>query len=125
MPVEELQHFFADLKLDEHDRQTGSRILTEITSRLEYLNEVGLGYLTLDRLSSTLSGGESQRINLATSLGSKLGRLTLYSRRTQYRTTSSRYPQTDRSPQKVAQFRQYCHCRRARGGDYSGSRHHH
>ena len=72
MPVEELQHFFADLKLDEHDRQTGSRILTEITSRLEYLNEVGLGYLTLDRLSSTLSGGESQRINLATSLGSSL-----------------------------------------------------
>jgi excinuclease ABC subunit A len=62
----------AGLGLDEHDRETGSRVLKEITNRLQYLDDVGLGYLTLDRLSSTLSGGESQRINLSSSLGSNL-----------------------------------------------------
>ena len=72
MPVSELQVFFETLPLDERERETAGRILTEIRNRIEYLNEVGLGYLTLDRLSSTLSGGESQRINLATSLGSSL-----------------------------------------------------
>ena len=72
MPASELLDFFRRLELDEHDRSLSERVLTEITNRLEYLNEVGLGYLTLDRLSSTLSGGESQRINLATSLGSSL-----------------------------------------------------
>ncbi len=58
--------------LDAHDRQKGERILVEIRNRLQYLADVGLGYLTLDRLSATLSGGESQRINLSTSLGSSL-----------------------------------------------------
>ena len=72
MPVDELQRFFDGLRLDDRDGKTAARVLTEIRNRLEYLNEVGLGYLTLDRLSSTLSGGESQRINLATSLGSSL-----------------------------------------------------
>ncbi len=72
MPVSELVSFFNELSLDEHDRKTGNRILTEIHNRLHYLLDVGLGYLTLDRLSSTLSGGESQRINLSTSLGSNL-----------------------------------------------------
>ena len=72
MPVEELIPFFRDLSLDEHDQKVGERILTEIRNRLQYLADVGLGYLTLDRLSSTLSGGESQRINLSTSLGSNL-----------------------------------------------------
>ena len=72
MPVETLADFFASLELDAHDTKTAARILTEIRNRLQYLADVGLGYLTLDRLSSTLSGGESQRINLATSLGSNL-----------------------------------------------------
>jgi excinuclease ABC subunit A len=72
MPVDELRAFFAGIELDERDRTAGERLLTEITNRLQYLADVGLGYLTLDRLSSTLSGGESQRINLSASLGSNL-----------------------------------------------------
>lgn len=72
MPVSELGAFFGELKLNEHEQKVSKRLLIEITSRLQFLNNVGLGYLTLNRLSSTLSGGESQRINLATSLGSSL-----------------------------------------------------
>ena len=72
MPVHLLNTFFLDLKLNKHDKDVASRILIEIKNRLGYLVNVGLGYLNLNRLSSTLSGGESQRINLATSLGSSL-----------------------------------------------------
>jgi excinuclease ABC subunit A len=72
LPIDELQQFFVSLKLSAHETQIAERILTEINNRLEFLTDVGLGYLTLNRLSSTLSGGESQRINLATSLGSSL-----------------------------------------------------
>ena len=72
MPVVRLAEWFRKLELNEHDAQVGKRLLTEITSRLQFLLDVGLGYLTLNRLSNSLSGGESQRINLCTSLGSSL-----------------------------------------------------
>lgn len=72
MPVSDLKDFFDQLKLDETDTAVGKRLLTEIRSRIQFLLNVGLGYLTLNRLSNSLSGGESQRINLATSLGSSL-----------------------------------------------------
>ncbi len=72
LPISELNEFFNRLKLSEHEIEVSKRLLNEIRIRLQFLNNVGLGYLTLNRLSSTLSGGESQRINLATSLGSSL-----------------------------------------------------
>ena len=72
IPVKDLAQWFHDLHLDETDAQIAKRLLTEINSRLEYLCDVGVGYLTLDRPSASLSGGESQRINLATALGSSL-----------------------------------------------------
>jgi len=72
MPVGDLLSIMKNLKLNEHDAEIAKRLLYEIISRLEFLVKVGLGYLTLNRNSNTLSGGESQRINLATSLGSSL-----------------------------------------------------
>lgn len=72
MPIEDALAFFRNLQLTEHEAKVANRLLKEITSRLEFMDQVGLGYLTLNRLTSTLSGGEYQRIKLATSLGSAL-----------------------------------------------------
>jgi excinuclease ABC subunit A len=72
MPVDEAYIFFKELNLSDFDKKIAKRLLIEIENRLQYLMDVGLGYLTLNRLSNSLSGGESQRINLATSLGSSL-----------------------------------------------------
>ncbi|MEN8187207.1 MAG: excinuclease ABC subunit UvrA [Bacteroidota bacterium] len=72
LPINEVLNFFKQLKLDEHDQIISNRLLTEISNRLQFLCNVGLEYLTLNRNSNSLSGGESQRINLATSLGSSL-----------------------------------------------------
>jgi excinuclease ABC subunit A len=72
MPVSDLHSFFAQIRITKKEREVAERLLKEISSRLKFMTDVGLGYLSLNRLSSTLSGGESQRINLATSLGSSL-----------------------------------------------------
>lgn len=72
MPVSELSDFFKTIELNEHDASIARRLLLEISNRIQFLCDVGLSYLTLNRVANTLSGGESQRINLATSLGSSL-----------------------------------------------------
>lgn len=72
MPIDELKMFFQKMKLSAHDAKLAERILTEINGRLQTMMDVGLGYLTLNRVSSTLSGGETQRINLTRTLGSNL-----------------------------------------------------
>lgn len=72
LPIDELLQFFEKIKLNKHDAQIAKRLILEITNRLQFMNQVGLGYLTLNRISSTLSGGETQRINLTRTLGSNL-----------------------------------------------------
>lgn len=72
LPLDELSTFFNNIQLNKYEEKIGKRLLTEINNRLQFLTDVGLNYLTLNRTSNTLSGGESQRINLATSLGSSL-----------------------------------------------------
>ncbi|MEZ4886813.1 MAG: excinuclease ABC subunit UvrA [Chitinophagales bacterium] len=72
MPIKQLHYFFEQIQLTDYDQEVASRILLEVQNRLKIMKDIGLGYLTLNRLSSTLSGGETQRINLTRSLGSNL-----------------------------------------------------
>lgn len=72
IPIWTLRKWFKDLQLEDHEKKVAKRLLTEINNRLQFIDDVGLGYLTLNRQSNTLSGGESQRVNLTTSLGSSL-----------------------------------------------------
>ena len=72
MPISEVTEFFEKLELPDYQMELSKRIIQEIQNRLDFMSRVGLGYLTLNRLTSTLSGGEFQRIKLATSLGSAL-----------------------------------------------------
>lgn len=72
LPIDELLDWFNNINLNEHDQQIAKRLILEITNRLQFMDQVGLGYLTLNRISSTLSGGETQRINLTRTLGSNL-----------------------------------------------------
>ena len=72
LPLDEVASFFAETSFTEHEKAIASRLLIEINTRLSFIQDVGLGYLSLNRKSNSLSGGESQRINLATSLGSSL-----------------------------------------------------
>ena len=80
MPIINLKRMVDKLKLTDHEQEVSKRLMTEIKNRLQFLLDVGLGYLTLNRQSNSLSGGESQRINLTTSLGSSLCWLSLHPR---------------------------------------------
>ena len=115
MPVEELQHFFSNLQLSDTEKRISERIIKEINGRLRYLVNVGLGYLTLNRPSNTLSGGESQRISLATSLGSSLIG-SLYILDEPSIGLHSRDRQADKHPARVAANRQH----RSSGGTRRG-----
>ena len=111
MPVVNLKAWFGNLQLSEHEAKIAKRLLTEINNRLQFLLDVGLGYLTLNRPSDSLSGGESQRINLTTNLGSSLG---LHTRRAEHRTAQPRHRQADTRAARAATASQH--------GDSSGAR---
>ena len=107
MPLDELRAFFSSLKLDEYENKVAGRLLTEINNRLDFLTEVGLGYLTLNRASSTLSGGESQR-DKHSHFARKFARgLAVHIGRTVDRVASEGYGTAYRDTEKTARRRQY------------------
>ena len=116
LTVKEARAFFGNIRLTQAQNQVADKILQEVRSRLQFLDEVGLDYLTLDRLTSTLSGGESQRIQLATSLGSHLVGALYVLDEPSDRIASTRYSEIDRYFEVAAGPGEY----RAGGGARSG-----
>ncbi len=110
LPIHELIDFFEDIDLNTHDKKIAKRILMEILSRLNFLSNVGLNYLTLNRNSNTLSGGESQRINLATSLGSSLVGSMYILDEPSIGLHSKDTEKTNSCFKKTKRFRQYSYC---------------
>lgn len=113
MPIVNLKEWFDNLTLDAHDAEVSKRLLVEIKNRLQFLVDVGLGYLTLNRRSNSLSGGESQRINLTTSLGSSLVGSLYILDEPSIGLLQPRHRPSDTCPQGTPRLRQYSHCRRA------------
>ena len=123
--VREAQQFLEALRLTEKETAIGEKVLKEIQKRLKFLSDVGLDYLTLDRLSSTLSGGESQRINLATSLGSSLVDTLVRARRAVDRPALARQPAPHQHPSAAARSGKHRARRRTRRRHDSRRRHDH
>ena len=117
MSITDCVAFFKTVELSERDRLIAERVFKEVIERLQFLLDVGLDYLSLNRNSGTLAGGEAQRIRLASQIGSGLGRRALRARRTVDRAAPARQPAAHRDARAVARSRQHGDRRRARRGD--------
>jgi hypothetical protein len=122
LPVGECAEFLRTLKLGKREAQIAARVLKEVNERLQFLVDVGLDYLSLDRASATLAGGEAQRIRLATQIGSGPGRRALRARRAVHRPAPAGQPPADRDPDPAARARQHADRGRARRGHHQGRR---
>ena len=117
LSIRKASEFLGSLELSERDRMIAERVVKEVNERLRFLLDVGLDYLTLNRSSATLAGGEAQRIRLATQIGSGLGRRALRARRAVDRPAPARQPAPHRHDAAAARPRQHGDRRRARRGD--------
>ena len=118
MPVGECAQYLRELKLTDREAQIAARVLKEVNERLQFLVDVGLDYLSLDRASATLAGGEAQRIRLATQIGSGPDRRALRARRAVHRPAPARQPPADRDPDPAARPGQHPDRGRARRGHH-------
>ena len=122
LPINETAEYLRGVELTARERQIGERVLKEIQERLNFLLDVGLDYLSLNRPSGSLSGGEAQRIRLATQIGARSGRGALRPRRALDRAAPARQPSADRDPGPAEGPRQHPDHRRARRGHHRGRR---